>query len=266
MAREARPARVNWRFLARVTLWLAILVSTAVAAREVTRFAEQDAHFVLPGPMPVRNTPYFTVEGVVYASRQRIVEVFARDFGQSVFRMRLDERRRRLLAVDWVQDASISRIWPNRIRVRIRERKPVAFVSVPQGRMGSRIALIDVEGVILTQPPKAKFSFPIVNGLREEQPETERAGRVAYLLELQRDLGPLALQISEIDLTSTENLKITVPVEGRAVDLIIGDRNFASRCRNFLSTYPEIRKRSPNATLFDLRLDDRITAKEGDGG
>lgn len=262
MARETRAPRWNWRFWIRVVLWLAVFVSTALAAREVARFARHDPHFTLPAPVLRGNTPNFAVEGLVYASRQRVLEVFAPDFNQSVFQMNLAERRRRLLAIDWVEDASISRIWPNRIFVRIRERAPVAFVTLPQGRIGSRIALIDREGVILTQPAKARFSFPIVNGLREEQPESERADRLRYLAEVQRDVGPLAKQISEIDLTSTENLKITIPVEGKAVELIVGDRNFGSRCRNFLNSYPEIRKRSPNATLFDLRLDDRITAKE----
>ena len=38
--------------------------------------------------------------------------------------MPLAERRRRLLAIDWVEDASVSRLWPNRVLVRITERKP----------------------------------------------------------------------------------------------------------------------------------------------
>jgi hypothetical protein len=32
--------------------------------------------------------------------------------------------------------------------------------------------------------------------------------------------------------------------------------------QNFLLHYPEIRKHAVNVTTFDLRLDDRITAKE----
>jgi hypothetical protein len=51
-------------------------------------------------------------------------------------------------------------------------------------------------------------------------------------------------------------------VESRAIDLILGDANFARRYQNFLNHYPEIRKRSPEVKTFDLRLDDRITAKD----
>jgi hypothetical protein len=44
--------------------------------------------------------------------------------------------------------------------------------------------------------------------------------------------------------------------------LILGDGNYARRYQNFLSHYPEIRKRSAEVKTFDLRLDDRITAKD----
>ena len=75
--------------------------------------------------------------------------VFATDFDRSIFAVPLDERRRRLLAIDWVEDASVSRIWPDRLVVRIRERTPVAFVPLRSG-----VLLIDSHGVLLDQPPQ----------------------------------------------------------------------------------------------------------------
>ena len=259
MAREARRKPVRWRFWLRAAFWLAVGVSTAVAARQATRFAGQDPLFILPAA----NTPCFIIDGMTHGSRERVAEVFAGDFGRSVFRVPLGERRRRLLAIDWVEDAVVSRVWPNRIWVRIRERTPEAFVRLPQGRTGSRLALIDRNGVILSLPPKSKFSFPIVTGLTEEQPESVRAARVRYVLQVEREIGAAARQISEIHLSPDDEVALTVPVDGRAVELLVGDRNFGSRYRNFINAYPEIRKRSPRARLFDLRLDDRITARNG---
>ena len=43
---------------------------------------------------------------------------------------------------------------------------------------------------------------------------------------------------------------------------MVGEGNYAARYQNFVKHYPEIIKRSPNARIFDLRLDDRITVKE----
>ncbi len=262
MAREAvRAPRFNWRLWFRVSFWFCVCLTVAMAARQLRHFAISDPHFVLPDASSQTGTANFGIEGVVYSSRERILQAFDGDFGRSVFLISLGERRRRLLAVDWVEDATVSRIWPNRLWVRIRERTPVAFVSFPQGRSGSRIALIDANGVILAQPPKSHFSFPLVTGLTEDQSESERGARIRYMLRVENELGPLAKQVSELDLSEPENLKVTLPVDGNAMELILGDRNFAARCQNFLSSYPEIKKRSPRATMFDLRLDDRITAK-----
>jgi hypothetical protein len=47
------------------------------------------------------------------------------------------------------------------------------------------------------------------------------------------------------------------------VRLLLGNQRFLPRLRNFLNHYPEIRRRLPKATAFDLRLEDRITAAEG---
>jgi len=51
-------------------------------------------------------------------------------------------------------------------------------------------------------------------------------------------------------------------VEGRPLELKLGDGSYAKRLQNFLSHYPEIHKHAANVKTFDLRLDDRITAKE----
>src|SRR6202041_2288758 len=68
------------------------------------------------------------IQGMVYASHSKVARVFAADYEHSIFSISLDERRRRLLAIDWIEDASVARIWPNRLIVRVRERQPVAFV------------------------------------------------------------------------------------------------------------------------------------------
>ena len=43
------------------------------------------------------------------------------------------------------------------------------------------------------------------------------------------------------------------------VTLLLGDRDFAVRHQNFVNYFAEIRKKMPDATVLDLRLEDRIT-------
>jgi cell division protein FtsQ len=240
--------------------WLAFCVSAAIAARKVERFVSTDPQFTLS---PERRDA-IAVSGAVYASRAKVTRVFAPDFGRSLYLIPLAERRRRLLAIDWVEEASVSRIWPDHILVRITERKPVAFVNVPltENSRASRLALIDTEGVFLDPPPKAKFAFPVLEGVSERQTEDGRRKRVLAMRRLIDDLGPLAKEVSEINAANIEDLRIIVQVERRALELEIGDGNYARRLQHFLSHYAEIRRRTPGATAFDLRLDDRIITKD----
>src|SRR4051812_6115251 len=155
----------------RIGFWSLALACTVAAARTVNRFAQSDPHFTLDRDAGVSaNSTGFTILGLERASKGRVLRVFANDFGGNIFQIPIDERRRKLLAVDWVERASVSRIWPNHVIVRLWERQPVAFVNLtPPGSrtQSSRLALIDRYGVILDRPERLNFSSPILSGVYE---------------------------------------------------------------------------------------------------
>jgi len=142
--------------------------------------------------------------------------------------------------------------------VHIEERHPAAFVKL-RGESMERWALIDEEGVILDPPLKAPFHLPMLAGINPEESAAQRGVRVRRAQRLVQELGSLADRISETDVTDLDDLKVTEKLDGRAVTLMLGERNFTSRLQNFLEHYPDIHRRIPQVTTFDLRLDDRIT-------
>jgi cell division protein FtsQ len=242
----------RWRIFAGMVTLGILSVSTAVAALKVRDYITRDPQFILSSD----RKDAIVIEGLRYASHSKVMRVFALDFDRSIFSVPLAERRRRLLAIDWIEDASVSRIWPDRLVVRIRERKPVAFVFLRSG-----VLLVDAQGVLLDPPAEAQFSFPVLSGVREDESDLERRAQVRALLRLEEDLGPLAKDISEVNAADLNDLRLVAQVENRAVELAMGDDNFGRRYRNFLNHYPDIRRTSPDVNSFDLRLDDRITAK-----
>lgn len=261
MPREKARPRFRWRFWFRALAWSAIFVSSALAAREAHRYLLADPQFIFSR----EDLHALTIDGVTYAARPKLLRVFAADYGRSIFAIPLDERRRRLLAVDWVEDAAVSRVWPNRLLVRITERRPVAFVSLPLYRgagQAARFLLVDAQGVLLDPPLRAQFAFPVLTGLTDDQTDAERRVRVRAMQALMDDLGPAGQNISEVDVAAPDDLIVVAQVEGRPLELKLGDGNYAKRLQSFLRHYPEIRKQAANLTAFDLRLDDRITAKE----
>jgi cell division protein FtsQ len=257
MARESKKAAasggVRWRWWLAGALMLAAGVSTGYAARKLQQFVTADPQFALSR----YQKGALTVEGLNYAARSKVQRVFATDFDRSIFSIPLDERRRRLLAIDWVEDASVSRVWPDRLVVRLRERRPVAFVP-----METSVLLIDSHGVLLDQPPQAQFTFPVLRGVRPQDDEAQRQEHVYTYLRVLEDMGYLSKDLSEVNVADPDNIRVVVQEEHRAVELLMGDSNFGARYQNFTKHYAEMAQQYPTAKVFDLRLTDRITAKD----
>jgi cell division protein FtsQ len=256
--KRARPARL--RLWAGAAVLLLAVIAAGILYYHVDQFLASDPRFALAGAAALR------IEGAVYVSPQRLGGVFAADLGRSVYLIPLEARRRGLLAVDWVEQARVTRHWPNRVAVRILERTPVAFLVLPAGAGGlARMALIDAAGVILEPPERARFALPVLLGVGREQPQAVRQQRVRLLLEFLREAGSSASQVSEMDASDPENLRATLLVEGRAVRVLMGSGNLRARLENFLGHYAEIHRWLPGAAAFDLRLEGRITVAEGAG-
>jgi len=182
MAREPKKqsGRVNWRLTFGILVVGAIAVSTAMAGYKASLYVASDQQFRLSHD----HKDALTITGVTYASRWKVQRIFAADFDRSVFSVPLDERRRRLLAIDWVEDASVSRIWPDRLIVRIRERKPVAFVSFRSG------TAVEVGGEHAENLGADRETLPFdgqsVGPFRGEREGGGRAGVVAHLVSRHR--------------------------------------------------------------------------------
>jgi len=257
-------------------LWIWTGLSLAAAAallgwHNLDAMLVRDSRFTLAAPEDAgEESSSLRISGVQFASRDAVQSVFARDFGRSVYLIPIEERRRALLAVNWVRDARVSRIWPDKLDVLITEREPVAFLHLASD--GSEAApaqtLVDAEGVILRQQSASKFSLPVLTGIRTAQGLDERRVRVRRMLRLMEAVGPHAGRLSEVDVGDPDNLRVTIQLQNRAIVLILGNKRFRERLENFEINYPEIRRRAPDETIFDLRLDDRIIAIPGgqDGG
>jgi cell division protein FtsQ len=271
---KAKPPEPGpgWRGKIRTVLvWTGASVAAIVAiavAYQIDEFLASGSQFILSGSADsVKPSPNLMIGGVVYTPPGEVARVFAQDFGRSIYLTPLAERRRRLLTIDWVKDATVSRRWPNRLDVQITERKPIAFAMLPSmvgGRWAiSETALIDGEGVILRLPQRAQFSLPALFGIARRDPPAIRRVRTEQAVEFLHEIGSYAAQVSEIDVSDSENLTVTEMAQGRPLRLRLGDRNYLSKLSNFLTHYPDISRRLPGARTFDLRLDDHITAQDG---
>ncbi len=82
------------------------------------------------------------IVGNAHLTRAQLLSVFGEDVERNIFSVPLVQRRAELESLPWVAHATVMRLLPNRMRVSIVERVPVAFV-----RQGSHIGLVDAGGV-----------------------------------------------------------------------------------------------------------------------
>ena len=214
-----RPAKLTWRMWLRIITWCGVFAGVAWGGEEVRAFLLRDPRFELACEAANRACANLEIHGLNYANRVRVASVFEPDFGKSVFDSPLAERRRHLLAIDWVRTASVARVWPNRLVVTITERVPVAFAKLPMANSARHwMALVDQEGVLLGLPSRARFHLPVLSGVTELQNEEQRMLRVRAMEHLLEDLGPQAKDISEVNAANTQEMRVITDVDGQGVE------------------------------------------------
>ncbi len=248
-----RRLRESWRvWLKRGTL--AAAASAALAAV---------AHFFLFSPAVILAAPeQVEVMGNRYVSREAVVNLFAPDQGRSILRVPLEERRQDLERIAWVGEAHVMRILPNRIRVDLVERRPVAFL-----RSGGDLALVDSSGVILERPSRGDFHFPVVTGLGEAMPRPERERRmkmfIDFLEETEKVRAGANEHLSEADLSDAADLRATLaglpgvaatPDGPHAVLVHFGSSDFGGKFLLLVENFPQWSAAAGHVESIDLRF------------
>jgi len=272
--RRRQPVRVrrhrtaDWLRAAR-RHWRPLLAGAAVLALG----AGAEALLFHSGWFVLRGSDQIAIAGAQQADAAGIQAVFSSDLGRNIFFIPLEERRQAIEALPWVRQATVLRVWPARIEVRIVERVPVAFA-----RAGERLRLVDDDGVLLDRPPQGHYDFPVLDGLagvNAAQPNAPRwrSQRLAQMrqfaalrADLDRNGQHHSHDVSEVDLSNPGDLGARVAVPGGGTVLIhFGDRSFAARYALFLSQIGGWLQKYPSMVSVDLHYDGEAIVDPGSG-
>jgi cell division protein FtsQ len=259
-----------WKGYARVSLWAGIGLAAAGAAYML-------GHFLMAAPaMALLHKDQIRVSSTHYVSPENVQKIFIVDRNHSVLRIPLDERRRQIESLPWVEQAAVRRALPNTIEVDITERAPIAFL-----REGNQLELIDVHGVILPRPLKADFHFPVVTGIDAAMPLEDREQRMklfsSFTIAAEQARAGAMEQVSEVDLTEARDLRATItglqgasPLNGPSGDsaadsdqwpggdepilVHFGDSDFENRFYTVLNDNGKWRAKAGRVESVDLRF------------
>jgi len=255
----------GWPFFRR------LLVLTFVAAAVVTA-AVYGTKFLLYSPMVQLVKPdQIELNGNHVVSREAVVQQFLHDRNRSVLRVPLDARRSQLEQIPWVESASVQRILPNRVRVELTERTPIAFA-----RNGNELALIDAHGVILDRPRGEDLHFPVVTGVSEDLAREQREKRMQSFQEFMKDIdlvrGGSSQNVSEVDLSNPKDLRVVMTglasaVDSQAVTIHFGSSDFTGKYKMLVDNFTQWQANAGHVLSIDLQYSRQVVVNpDGNAG
>jgi cell division protein FtsQ len=235
-----------------VTVGLGLAVGTALTARGMVL---RDERFVIPESSAIE------IEGNRHLTRAQLLSIFGGDVERNIFKVSLEDRKAQLEQLPWVSHATVMRLLPDHLRVSISERTPVAFV-----RQGSRIGLVDANGVLLDMPTDGTvdthYSFPVVTGIGLADPSSTRAARMKIYKEFTTALDgggeKISAQLSEVDLSNPEDVKALIPDKSSDILVHFGDTDFLDRYHKYQAHLAEWRTQYPKLSSVDMRYDRQV--------
>ncbi|MGH9597759.1 MAG: FtsQ-type POTRA domain-containing protein [Edaphobacter sp.] len=212
-----------------------------------------DERFVIPSSSAIE------IEGNAHVTRAQLLGVFGGDVERNIFSVSLEQRRAELEKLPWVAHATVMRLLPDRMRVSILERTPVAFV-----RQGSRIGLVDANGVLLDMPvdQKEHYSFPVVTGIVASDPLSTRAARMKiferFTSELDGSGEKISEELSEVDLSNPEDVQAMISGHSTEILVHFGEEDFLGRYQRFQQHLSEWKTLYPKLSSVDMRYDRQV--------
>jgi cell division septal protein FtsQ len=217
----------------------------------------------------MRETPLLTlhettIEGCQNTSEKDILSMAQLNRQRNILSIDLAELRRKVEANPWIERAEIRRMLPDRISIKITERKPVAIILL------DRLYYIDGQGVIFARVPKDhQIDHPILTGLRRNSFKAHPDGAwglVSKALRLIRVMegGEVLSQkdISEIHMDKA--FGISTYINDGVIEIRLGFDLYESKWRRLERVWRHLRKRALKPAYIDCNYEKRVIVKMRD--
>jgi len=239
------------------TFYRRILVFT-VTSGAITAGAYYGTQFLLYSPSMLLLKPeQIEITGNHVVTHEAVLRPFAQDRNRSVLQIPLDQRRAQLEQIPWVESATVHRILPNRLRVELTERSPVAFA-----RNGNEVELIDPHGVILDRPQDTDYQFPVVTGVSDDMSRDQREKRMQLFQEFMKGIelvrGGASQAVSEVDLSIPKDLRAVLtglagPADTQAVTVHFGSSDFSGKFKMLVDNFSQWQAHTGRVQSIDLQ-------------
>ena len=155
-----------------------------------------------------------------------------------------------------VRRAVVSRVLPDRLRVRVVERVPVAVVRTS----GGHFLWVDEEGVAMGEmKPSDRVPSFFIRGWNDDgtnEAREENAERVQKYLEVEREWDAMGLseRVSEVDLIDVRGVRAQLAGKDSQIEVRLGGQELGERLKLALASLDEYRQTPRGSSIIYLDL------------
>ncbi|HEV2705280.1 MAG TPA: FtsQ-type POTRA domain-containing protein [Pyrinomonadaceae bacterium] len=162
----------------------------------------------------------------------------------------------------WVRTATVARVLPSGLRVRVTEREPRLVARNSAGGFD----WVDEDGVLLGKASVADVTSFLVRGLDETTTEFARQQnreRVQKALEMEREWKASGLieRVSEVNLDNLKDVRAQLSGDYSQIQVFLGERDFGRRLARAFKALAEVPNPSPRGpvTYLDATREKGVT-------
>ncbi len=202
------------------------------------------------------------IEGCGKIRPEAIRSLIAIEGMPNLFTVRLEEIARHVETHPWIDHVVVRKVFPNKIRVQIDERKPIAILQL------EKLYYIDAKGVVFSPVGEGDgYNFPFLTGLTRQALEKDsessrdllmRALELVRLTEKEK-VSPIE-EISEIHMSRTFGIDCYARANGLEVKM--GKDSFHEKMRRLSIVWSDLQKRGLSIMSIDCSDLNRIVVKE----
>ncbi len=205
-----------------------------------------------------------TIEGCQKTSEKDILSMAQLDRRRNILSIDLAELRSKVEANPWIERAEIGRMFPDRISIKIIERKPAAIILL------DRLYYIDGQGVIFARVPNVhQIDHPVLTGLDRNDFKAhpdQSWGLVSKALTLVKLIeGAEVLSqrdISEIHMDKALGMKLYS--NDGAIEIKLGLDHYEAKWKRLERVWRHLREKALQPVYIDCNYGRRVIVKMRD--
>jgi cell division protein FtsQ len=232
-------------------LWKGLLVVSAVAGSGiVTLVGYTVVNYLYTSPR--FEVKRLSVVGLKRVEQTQVLAQVGLEDPTNVFSVDLELLRLRIEGLKWVRFATVQRVLPDTLSIKIVERQPVGLA-----RIRGVIYQFDAQAELLNQDRGAGVHFPILDGLKVDDTESNQK-KIDLYRRIMDDLHGQN-ELSEIHINDEGEVSVVSLSEPLLVNL--GSDQFRDRWGHYLQLRTQIQREYPDTVQVDFRFKNQVILK-----